>query len=167
MARGDRDPDGEASHMMQPQADGMTPGREIALERLTKESVVKAVTSSRAFRQESWRLVVNGRGRSVFGLAPGLYPDVVALDGSDSGVAWALEVATPSTIVDEASWERWGQIAAMGVSFILAVPFGAGHMTERAAEMLEVRAGLIYEYGVTMDRVYFTLPAPRPEILTA
>jgi hypothetical protein len=125
----------------------------------THESVVMAVLRSRGFSQEHWRLVVNGRGRSIFGIAHGLYPDVVALDGSDSGVAWALEVATPSAIVDEGSWERWGRIAATGISFILTVPFGAGVMTERAAELLDVRAGLVYEYGVTPDRVFFSLPA--------
>ena len=126
-------------------------------EMATHESVIAAVLSSRCFVQEGWRLVVNRKGRSIFGVAPGLYPDVVALDGSDAGVAWVLEVATPSTIIDEGAWERWAQIAATGISFILAVPFGAGRMTERAAEMLDVKAGLVYEYGVTPDRVFFTL----------
>lgn len=137
------------------------------VEMATKVSVVAAVMASRVFRQEGWRLVVNAGGRSIYGVAPGLYPDVVALDGSDAGVAWVLEVATPSSIVDETAWERWAHIAATGLSFILAVPFGAGTMTERAAEMLDVRAGLVYEYGVTLDRVFFTLPTRRPEALTA
>jgi hypothetical protein len=123
-----------------------------------RDSVVSGVLGSSMFRQEDWRLVVNGPDRTIFGVAPGLYPDIVALDGSDAGVAWILEIATPASIVEESAWERWGQMAGTGLSFILAVPFGTGHMTEKAADMLDVRAGLIYEYGVTPDCVIFNLP---------
>jgi len=121
-------------------------------------SVVDGALGSPTFRQQSWRLVVNHPGRFVFGVAPGIYPDIVALDSSDAGVAWVLEVATPASLVDEAAWDRWSQIAGTGLSFILAVPFGSGHLTEKAAHMLDVRAGLVYEYGVTPSGVFFSLP---------
>ncbi len=139
---------------------------EAAAERLSemklRTNVVEGALGSPTFRQPRWRLVVNYPGRCVYGVAPGIYPDIVALDGSDAGVAWVLEVATPSSLVDECAWDRWSQIAGTGISFILAVPFGSGKVTERAACMLDVRAGLVYEYGVTPSGVFFSLPKSLP-----
>lgn len=158
MGRRDREPESMLVHT--PARAGRMPGGSED-DRAVHFSVVEAALRSPAFGQESWRLVVNRPDRSVYGVAPGVYPDIVALDGSDAGVAWILEVATPATIVDEGAWERWSAIAATGLSFILAVPYGAGSMTEKAADMLDTRPGLIYEYGMSSGGVFFSLPGSR------
>lgn len=112
-----------------------------------------------------WTLVRNRPGHELFGLGPGLYPDVVALDGSDTGTAWALEVATPTSLADEEAWDRWRRLAETGAPIILAVPGGCGEIAERVSVLLGIRFGLVYEYEVTPMGVLFEVPelgeAPR------
>ena len=113
------------------------------------------------FRDDTWRLVVNAGRNKLYGVAPGVYPDIVALDGTDTGVAWVLEVATPATITDEMSWERWRRTAGTRLPCILAVPSGAGRVAQRVSELLSISFGLIYEYSLTLKGVAFALPHPR------
>jgi len=129
-------------------------------ESVVRESVASAAAVSDEFRNPSWRLVVNTRERSIFAVAPGLYPDLVALDGSDPGVAWVMEVASPLTLADEKVWERWAQIATTGLSFILAVPYGSRRLARKVADTLDLNVGLIYEYGLAPDRVIFPAVTP-------
>jgi hypothetical protein len=125
-------------------------------DRLTRSIVTRAATESEIFLCPSWRLVLNAPGRPIFAVAPGLYPDLVALDGSDAGVAWILEVAGPVAITDGRAWERWSQIAASGYPLILAVPQGSGTLAEKAAGTLGIDVGLLYQYGLTSEGVLFT-----------
>jgi hypothetical protein len=109
-----------------------------------------------------WRLVANGPGRLVYGVGPDLYPDLVALDGSDAGVAWVMEIAAAAAVTDERAWVRWERITATGLPTILAVPFGSGRPVERVAALLGVPLGLVYEYAAGIEGVRFFAPAGRP-----
>jgi hypothetical protein len=133
---------------------GATPAEERAI----RQQVVREVSESHLFRSHAWHLVRNSAQRPIYAVGTGLYPDIVALDGSDAGVAWVLEVASPAAIADERSWERWEQIVATGHAFILVVPFGCGRLTERVAETLNVGVGLVYQYGFAPQGVFFCTP---------
>jgi hypothetical protein len=138
-----------------------------AEDRSIRTAVIQEAAVSTFFQGPSWRVLVNSSERPIYGVATGLYPDVVALDGSDAGVAWIMEVASPSKIADERSWERWEQMAATGHAFILAVPFGCGRLTERVAETLGVRVGLVYQYVLTPEGVVFCLPHEEMDFLAS
>ena len=125
---------------------------------ILREQVVEEAAGR--FACPLWRLVHNSPACRVFGVGHGLYPDLVALDGSDVGTAWVLEAATPSTVGDETSWERWHQIASTGLTLILAVPPGSGRVVERLAAMIGMKVGLVYEYALTEEGVAFNLPRP-------
>lgn len=138
-----------------------------AEDRSIRTAVIQEAAVSTFFQGPSWRVLVNSSEKPIYGVATGLYPDVVALDGSDAGVAWIMEVASPSKIADERSWERWEQMAATGHAFILAVPFGCGRLTERVAETLGVRVGLVYQYVLTPEGVVFCLPHEEMDLLAS
>lgn len=127
-------------------------------ERSIRSAAVREAAVSTLFQSPSWRVLVNSPEKPVYAVATGLYPDLVALDGSDAGVAWVMEVAGPSGIAEESAWERWEQMTATGHAVILAVPFGCGRLTEKVAETLGVRVGLVYQYALTPDGVVFCLP---------
>jgi len=124
-------------------------------EHAIRVSVASAAAMAGEFRNPSWRLVVNSRERAIFAVAPGIYPDLVALDGSEAGVAWVMEVASPMTLADGAAWERWTQLAATGLSFILTVPYGCRRLAREISDSLGLKVGLIYEYGITPEGVIF------------
>src|SRR5262249_32985932 len=73
-------------------------------ERAVHDAVLRE--AARQFQTAAWRLVANARDRSIYGVAEGLYPDLVALDGTDAGVAWILEIETPTTLASDAAWLR-------------------------------------------------------------
>lgn len=133
---------------------GATPKEERAI----RGQVTERVYDSQLFQSPEWTLVRNSPQRPIYAVGTGLYPDIVALDGSDAGVAWVLEVAGPAAIADERAWERWEQITATGHAFILVVPFGCGRLTERVAETLRVDVGLVYQYGFAQEGVFFCTP---------
>ncbi len=124
-------------------------------EDVIRGAVARAAAEAHEFRYPSWRFVVNTEERSIYGVAPGLYPDLVALDGSEMGTAWVMEVATPSTIIEETTWDRWAQISLSGLSFILAVPYGCGNLATKVAQTLGIRVGMLYEYGLGPSGVIF------------
>ncbi len=125
-------------------------------ERSLRERV--AVEAAYQFGSYRWRLVRNSERHRIYGVDVGVYPDLVALDASDSGVAWILEVATPTSITEDAAWSRWRRAAETGVPFILAVPTGCGRMAEELAAMLDLRLGLVYEYRLNLGGVEFSAP---------
>lgn len=132
-------------------------------ERTLHERIV--AEAAEAFGNGPWQVVTNGSDRKIFGIAPGIYPALVALDGTETSVAWVMEVVMPSMMGDEASWDRWARTAAAGVPTILAVPPKAGRDAEKVAALLGINIGLVYEYGLTLDGVTFQLPrqpAARP-----
>src|SRR6266581_3042310 len=95
-------------------------------ERSLHDGAVNA--AARQFGSAPWRMVVNAGGRTIYGVAEGLYTDLVALDGTDTGVAWILEVETPTTLASDAAWLRLRRAAETGHHFILMVPSGYGEI---------------------------------------
>jgi len=146
-----------------PEMNGILPEDTILRdEDVVRAAVARAAAEAHEFKNPSWRFVVNTEERSIYAVAPGLYPDLVALDGSEMGTAWVMEVATPTTIIDEATWDRWAQISLSGLSFILAVPFGCGNVATKVAGTLGIRVGMLYEYGLGPAGVEF----PAVEVLS-
>src|SRR5262245_52984193 len=141
--------------------DGRVQGRMAARVTENEKTLYERVVADAAesFGNGPWRVVINGE-RMVYGIAPGIYPALVALDGTESSVAWVMEIVTPSMMGDEASWDRWARTAAAGVPTILAVPPKAGRDAEKVAALLGINIGLVYEYGLTLDGVTFQLPRP-------
>ena len=119
------------------------------------------LAAARQFGSAPWRVVVNGKGRTIYGVAEGLYPDLVALDGTDTGVAWVLEVETPTNLASDAAWLRLRRAAETGHHFILLVPAGYGEITERLAVRLGFTFGFVYEYSFAGGE--FALAAARYE----
>jgi len=124
--------------------------------RLHDEAVAAA---RRQFGAEAWKIVVNGAGRKIYGVAEGLYTDLVALDGTDTGVAWILEVETPTSLASDAAWLRLRRAYETGHHFILLVPSGYGEITERLAVRLGFTFGFVYEYCLAAGEV--AIDAPR------
>jgi len=129
-------------------------------ERALHDLVLESAAS--AFRSPRWSLVRNTPERATFGVAPGLYPDLVALDASGESVAWIFEVGTPESVADDDEWQRWRRLAETGLPFVVAVPSECGRMAEDLARMLEFRFGLIYEFALTQDGVRME-PLERPD----
>lgn len=125
-------------------------------EEILRESVVGEAAVR--FACPHWEIVANAGGRRVYGVGSGLYPDLVALDGTDVGVSWILDVGTPTTVGDEGIWEHWRQLTTTGLPLILAVPRGTGRVADRVAAMLGMVRCLVYEYGLTPEGVEFSLP---------
>lgn len=137
-------------------------GREPELspdERRLHDAVVRE--AARQFAAPAWRLVQNGAVRKTYGVAEGLYTDVVALDGTDTVVAWILEVETPATLASDAAWLRLRRAAETGHPFILMVPSGFAEATERLAVRLGFTFGFVYEYGFAAGSI--SIDAPRYE----
>ena len=131
-----------------PQVEPALPEKEVVL----REMVVAEAAAE--FGRGPWRLVSNGC-RKIYGLSPGIYPAIVALDGTDTSVAWFLEVATPAMLDDEAAWESWARATGTGLPAILAVPSGRGRIAQQIAGILGVSFGLIYEYSLTLAGIRF------------
>ena len=123
------------------------------------------LAAARQFVTAPWQIVVNGKGRTIYGVAEGLYTDLVALDGTDTSVAWILEVETPTTLASDAAWLRLRRAAETGHHFILLVPSGYGEITERLAVRLGFTFGFVYEYCLAGGE--FALAAPRYDGATA
>jgi len=134
---------------MDPMIARTTAGREPELvedERRLHDAVAKE--AARLFATPAWRIVPNGGDRKTYGVAEGLYTDLVALDGTDTAVAWILEVETPATLASDAAWLRLRRAAETGHHFILMVPSGYGEATERLAVRLGFTFGIVYEYSL-------------------
>jgi hypothetical protein len=125
-------------------------------ERRLHDAVVRE--AARQFAAAPWRLVTNDPVKRIYGVAEGLYPDLVALDGTDTGVAWILEVETPTTLAADASWLRLRRAAETGHHFILMVPSGYAEVTERLAVRLGFTFGFVYEYALASGDLSIETP---------
>jgi hypothetical protein len=135
---------------MDPMIARTTAGREPDLvedERRLHDAVARE--AARLFAAAPWRIVVNDDARRTYGVAEGLYTDLVALDGTDTAVAWILEVETPATLASDAAWLRLRRAAETGHHFVLMVPSGYGEATERLAVRLGFAFGIVYEYSLS------------------
>jgi len=123
--------------------------------------------AARQFQAGAWTLVSNTRDRKIYGIAEGLYTDLVALDGTDTAVAWILEVETPTSLASDAAWLRLRRAAETRHPFVLMVPSEYALVTERLAVRLGFAFGFVYEYSIAGDRVTIEIPREEAARLTA